>query len=50
MTAGLLLAGDLLAGNGPRLLPSDVGPAAWPGTQPGTGRRPAAWDGGSGRR
>ena len=31
MTAGLLLAGDLLAGNGPRLLPCDVGPAGLAG-------------------
>ena len=31
MTAGLLLAGDLLAGNGPRLLPCDAGPAGLAG-------------------
>ena len=31
MTAGLLLAGALLAGNGPRLLPCDVGPAGLAG-------------------
>ena len=31
MTAGLLLAGALLAGNGPRLLPCDAGPAGLAG-------------------
>jgi NADH:ubiquinone oxidoreductase subunit F (NADH-binding) len=31
VTAGLLLAGDLLAGNGPRLLPCDAGPAGLAG-------------------
>ena len=65
MTAGLLLAGTLpagtlLAGTPPagRGRPGrgrgscrvTQARPTWPDTQPDTGRRPAAWDGGSGRR